>query len=262
MVCRSGAVDHRIGSVKMDDFGHDETFPALPAGVCISENLTGEGDLQRVLEQITAAYGFTGFLVMHVPGKEARSLSETVVMTNWSKKLLKSYDAACMLDGSPVVEKLRRSTLPFTYDVHQDNHRRADGKMNLAIELFEREGMARGVYIPVHDVHGNRGAVGFGGRRELAGSREMTELTFLSGFIYSRLCEVRGKRGRKSGLLSRREIECLHWAAAGKTTTEMAQILELSEYTVNHYLSRATRKLDSVNRVQTIAKALRAGLIH
>jgi DNA-binding CsgD family transcriptional regulator len=42
----------------------------------------------------------------------------------------------------------------------------------------------------------------------------------------------------------------------------MAKILDLSEYTVNHYLSRATRKLDSVNRVQTVAKAIRAGLIN
>ncbi|MDQ0319345.1 DNA-binding CsgD family transcriptional regulator [Pararhizobium capsulatum DSM 1112] len=246
----------------MNDFSRDVTSLALPKGVRISENLSHEDDLRQVFGQVMKAYGFDGYLVMFVPGKDTRLLSETVVMTNWSKKFLRSYDAACMLSGSPVIEHLRRSTVPFTYNARLDNRERDDGKNDVAVELFEREGLVRGVYIPVHDIHGTRGAVGFGGTRELVSSKEMTELTFLSGYLFGRLCEIGGKRGRKGAPLSRREIECLHWAAAGKTTTEMARILELSEYTVNHYLSRATRKLDSVNRVQTIAKALRAGLIN
>ena len=41
----------------------------------------------------------------------------------------------------------------------------------------------------------------------------------------------------------------------------IAEILTLSEHTVNHYLNRATKKLDTVNRTQAVAKALRIGLI-
>ncbi|WP_075289974.1 helix-turn-helix transcriptional regulator [Pararhizobium arenae] len=246
----------------MNDFSREVTSLALPTGAHISDSLKVEEDVRHVFDQVMTAYGFQGFLVMTVPGKDVRFLSDTVMMTNWSKKLLRGYDAACMLTGSPVIEQLRRSTVPFTYDARADNRRRVDGKNEMAVELFERAGLVRGVYIPVHDIHGNRGAVGFGGVRETVNAKEMTELTFLCGYLFSRLCEINGKKGRKHGPLSRREIECLHWAAAGKTTTEMARILDLSEYTVNHYLSRATRKLDSVNRVQTIAKALRAGLIH
>lgn len=84
----------------------------------------------------------------------------------------------------------------------------------------------------------------------------------MAGILFSKLAEVRERGRRGSGSLSRREVECLRWAAAGKTTSEMARILALSEYTVNHYLNRATRKLDSVNRVQTVVKAMRAGLIN
>ena len=130
------------------------------------------------------------------------------------------------------------------------------------LNLFERVHLGRGVYIPVHDVHGTCGAVGFGGDREVVNAGELKELTFIASYLFGRLSEIREIRSRTPAGLSRREIECLHWAAAGKTTTEMAKILDLSEYTVNHYLSRATRKLDSVNRVQTVAKAIRAGLIN
>jgi len=43
--------------------------------------------------------------------------------------------------------------------------------------------------------------------------------------------------------LSRREVECLSWAAAGKTFSEIATILSLSERTVKFYLDVARVKL-------------------
>ncbi|MNY40575.1 HTH-type quorum sensing-dependent transcriptional regulator VjbR [compost metagenome] len=61
--------------------------------------------------------------------------------------------------------------------------------------------------------------------------------------------------------MSEREIDCLNWTAAGKTSAEIAEIMMLSEHTINHYLNRATKKLDTVNRTQAVAKALRVGLI-
>lgn len=221
-----------------------------------------ETDIREALEQVAAAYGFNGIMVMLVPAKNSRILSQSVLMTNWPQELLVSYDANSLMPGSPVVDRLRRSTIPFTYDTALDARRRSDGKGNTVSSLFQRVHLGRGVYIPVHDVHGTCGAVAFGGDRALVSTVELKELTFIAAHLFSRLSELRDMKHRAPGGLSRREIECLHWAAAGKTTTEMAKILDLSEYTVNHYLNRATRKLDSVNRVQTVAKAIRAGLIH
>ena len=42
---------------------------------------------------------------------------------------------------------------------------------------------------------------------------------------------------------------------------EIADHLKLSVHTVNAYLGSATIKLDSVNRIQAIAKAIRLGYI-
>ncbi|WP_426125183.1 helix-turn-helix transcriptional regulator [Pararhizobium sp. PWRC1-1] len=245
----------------MVDFSGHLSPIALSANPRMVEAMTRASDVRQALEQVSRAYGFQGFLVMVVPGKTCGSLSESVVMTNWPQDFIAAYDAASMMAGSPVIERLRRSTVPFTYDTAQDSRRRSDGKGNAVLNLFERVNLKRGVYIPVHDVQGTRGAVAFGGNREAVSSGELKELTFMAGYLFSRLSEMKEMRNRGPVVLSRREIECLHWAAAGKTTIEMAKILDLSEYTVNHYLSRATRKLDSVNRVQTVAKAIRAGLI-
>ncbi len=75
-------------------------------------------------------------------------------------------------------------------------------------------------------------------------------------------------RQRRRGLdvqrqthLTPRELECLRWCSRGKTNWEISRILDLSERTVEHYLSRANRKLGTGNRTQAVARALKLNLI-
>ncbi|HXV24453.1 MAG TPA: autoinducer binding domain-containing protein [Alphaproteobacteria bacterium] len=246
----------------MIDFNAHISLLALPNGRSVVEPLGSEDDVKRVLEQVSEAYGFRGFMVLTVPDSGCQSLAAQAQLTNLPAEFFRRYDSARLIEGSPVVQRLRRSTIPFTYDAHQLARGRVDGKGEAAIGVFEAVNMPRGVYLPVHDAAGHRGAVAFGGDRPVVSNDELQALNLWAGFLYNRWAEVRTRDRRGPGSLSRREIECLRWAAAGKTTVEMARIMALSEYTVNHYLNRATRKLDSVNRVQTVAKAMRAGLIN
>ena len=64
-----------------------------------------------------------------------------------------------------------------------------------------------------------------------------------------------------SELLSEREIECLQLVGDGLKSEAIGERLGLSVHTVNAYLGSATTKLDAVNRIQAIAKAIRLGLI-
>jgi DNA-binding HTH domain-containing proteins len=70
------------------------------------------------------------------------------------------------------------------------------------------------------------------------------------------------RRLTPSDALSDREIACLQLAGDGRISEEIADKLGLSVHTVNAYLGSATIKLDSVNRIQAIAKAIRLGYIH
>jgi len=62
-------------------------------------------------------------------------------------------------------------------------------------------------------------------------------------------------------LISERERECLQWAAQGKTSWEMSQILNVSESTIIYHLRNATKKLDAANRMHAVVKAVKADLI-
>lgn len=61
--------------------------------------------------------------------------------------------------------------------------------------------------------------------------------------------------------LTSREKECLQWAAAGKTSWEIARILSVSERTVIFHIGNATKKLGATNRRQAVARAISLRLI-
>jgi LuxR family transcriptional regulator, activator of conjugal transfer of Ti plasmids len=54
--------------------------------------------------------------------------------------------------------------------------------------------------------------------------------------------------------LSRREAECLEWAAQGKSAWEIGTILGISRHTVSTYLENAKAKLGVRTIVQAVAR--------
>ncbi|RCS23958.1 LuxR family transcriptional regulator [Phyllobacterium salinisoli] len=64
-----------------------------------------------------------------------------------------------------------------------------------------------------------------------------------------------------ASLLTRREVDCLRWAASGKTDGEIAEILNIARWTVVTYLQNAKIKLGCSNRTSAVATALSLGII-
>lgn len=61
--------------------------------------------------------------------------------------------------------------------------------------------------------------------------------------------------------LTRREIECLRLSALGKTDAEMATVLSVRKATIRYHLTNAARKLDAVNKIQSVFKAGQLGFL-
>ena len=79
--------------------------------------------------------------------------------------------------------------------------------------------------------------------------------------IFARLTALATQGGVAGARLSARELECLRLTAEGLTSEEISLKLGLSIHTANQYLGNAARKLNAVNRMHAVAKALRTGLI-
>jgi DNA-binding CsgD family transcriptional regulator len=61
--------------------------------------------------------------------------------------------------------------------------------------------------------------------------------------------------------LTPRERECLGWAAHGRTSKEISDVLGLTPATVNFFIDAAVQKLAAQNRAHATAKAVSLGLI-
>ncbi len=231
--------------------------------VYVSEigGLKTQFDIFRFMKRVTEAYRSRAFMVFNLPQSTASDLQSSTVISSWPVELMAAYDHERLVTNSPVMRRLRTSTAPFYNDISETKVERSDGKGGIVTALFERFRMVRCAYFPTHEPSGNRGAVSFSGDREAFSPEEMRELHYISIHVFDRLAEIRSFDNRVTDALTDREIDCLNWTAAGKTSVEIADILGLSEHTVNHYLNRATKKLDTVNRTQAVAKALRIGLI-
>jgi LuxR family transcriptional regulator len=128
--------------------------------------------------------------------------------------------------------------------------------------------MTQGITIPLHLPKGGISFLTFLG---LESDREFARilqrrrsLLFLMAYHFLMTMQLRfiarlGKTG--STTLAKRELECLHWSALGKSSADTGAILGISHETVRIYLKRAYKKLDANNRCSATAKAIAMGLL-
>lgn len=88
-------------------------------------------------------------------------------------------------------------------------------------------------------------------------------LALLAHIFVASYVKVTERRSASVGAvtLSRREVECLRWAAAGKTNDEIAIIVGLKRTTIRFHIRAAALKLDAVNRDQALFKAAQLGFL-
>ncbi|MCJ8510273.1 LuxR family transcriptional regulator [Rhizobium lemnae] len=210
------------------------------------------------MRQLSEHFHCSAFLVADLPDATVTEISASSIITNCPPELIALFDQHKFLNNSPVIHRIRVSVLPFSFELKELAKERGSQAVR---ELFARFGMDSGAVFPVHDLSGKRGWAGLCGQGVDFSLYEMMALSYCLNHVYQQLAHLRSQDIRVSDKLVDRELACLTWTAAGKTSAEIAEILGLSEHTVNHYLNRATRKLNAVNRTQAVAKAIRGNLI-
>jgi DNA-binding response OmpR family regulator len=88
------------------------------------------------------------------------------------------------------------------------------------------------------------------------------DFEMLAAIINARLAGVaRNDLWPKSIALNAREVEVLTWAARGKTSTEIGQILGLTKRTIDFHIDNAREKLGAATRTEAVSKAATGRLI-
>lgn len=224
-------------------------------------NLETGYDAFRFLRQVAADYGLEKFCIMGLTGQTSQ-LCETFVVNNWNPGLVQAYDEYNLAERSCVWEKLRRSTVPFCWDIETLSKARPKEEAKITNELFNDYDMTEGIFIPIHRGRSDPLAICFSYHDKSPELLQIAELQFLTSHAGETLYPKIIAKGETGRCLSPREAECLKWTADGKTSSEIGKILSLSEHTVNHHLYGGMQKLDATNRIHAVAIAVRTGLLN
>ena len=118
-----------------------------------------------------------------------------------------------------------------------------------------------GIAFPVYADRGQAGLVVFLGAEIALGNDTIADTHARSFALFAAVTRLKPVDGGSTPTISKRELECLSLTANGLTSEEIAAELGLSVHTANQYLTNTAQKLDAVNRMHAVAKALRLGLI-
>jgi DNA-binding CsgD family transcriptional regulator len=215
--------------------------------------------LQAMQRQINAK----SFAVLRVNGGGIPATRKlTCVLHNWGASSEVNAHDLIRVYGEELLQHLDRSPLPVLWD-GQGEHQAADATdFGLFTHRLEGRKLSySGIGFPIRLGAQGNGYVVFTGSYVDVSGEQIVDLHGRCAHVMTDMLAADEKRMVKADALSDREIACLQMAGDGHISEEIAEKMGLSVHTVNAYLGAAATKLNSVNRIQAIAKAIRLGYI-
>lgn len=187
------------------------------------------------------------------------------IITTYPADWMLHYQKVNHMPRDPVIARAVSSPLPVMW-------KRLSTSIDPVMDEARQHGLASGVTVTVG------GKRGFGGALlsltsdrppettiEMAGRHESYmagQALLLALHLHEALDNLPSSKSIKTRvLLTTREKDCLQWSAMGKTSWEMAKILNISERTANFHIGNAMHKLGVATRHQAVARAISQRLI-
>jgi len=229
------------------------------------------GDMDKVLEASTGDeylkhlcrhYHLThaAYLGINLPLKNDKN---TYIIATYSEQWIKRYISQEYVNIDPVIQGGLRGIMPIDWQECRGTNKDVETFFGEAREF----GVARqGVTLPIRGIHHETAMFSINcdmSDNDWRKNKRDIIQTFwiMSHYFHTNVLEMEGVAQGKEINLSKREIECLKWAASGKTEWETSEILGISKRTVEFFLTNARSKLDAFNKTQAIVKAIRLNLI-
>ncbi|MEL6523103.1 MAG: LuxR family transcriptional regulator [Pseudomonadota bacterium] len=214
-------------------------------------------------------YSYFAYHVVNSPALNGEDRRSTIGLTSYPEDWLQHYTDCGFVYHDPVVERVFQDNHAFRWNnIFKD---RKFSKRQLEVMDDARDaGIFDGVTVPVCSRHGERASFTFVCSEDrskkspspMVGVEQMVAEAFHGHALNHILCKEYQRSGRrKSSVLSPRETQVVTWAARGKSSWEMGQILGIAEKSVEFYIESAKRKLRAANRTHAAAKAIMLGLI-
>lgn len=220
-------------------------------------------DLMGYFENFITGYGFSA-ICYAVLYEDAQPLDVEIglIYHTFPMDLVDRYIDKQWIDIDPVVALVPRVSVPFRWsDVGRYIDLTEDQRAFMSD--FASFGVREGLAVPVFTKRGDTAYFSFGCKSDTLelSETEITELQLICQQTHLRYLALAGTVRRDTVVLSPREKEVLYWIAQGKSNSVIADILSISEHTVDTLVRRCFSKLGVSNRVSAAVRGVLAGII-
>lgn len=209
--------------------------------------------------EVAADFGVESFDAVLL-GRYGEPLAPRLIAAHTDPAWIRRYRDRNHFAADPTLLELRRRTSPFAWAELESRYR--DRATAAVFSDARAAGYCEGLDIPWHTADGLMGVVTLrGSRLDLA--PDSKPVLRLVATYYAEVARelVECADDAPGPHLTKRQLECLNWAAEGKTDWEISQILGVAEGTVQRHFERIRERLNVATRMQAVVIALRAGLI-
>jgi len=242
------------------------------------ETTTSVDGLLHVMQKIAEQFGFASYNFIDVgePHVEEPFWSGTTG-ARWESE----YNSYGFVHADPTLSKARRTNTPFFWSELNISLRKGPKSgARSTMEAARDHGFEDGLVIPIHIVdrlgRPRSACIGFFWTEPKVPLTELKTDRFVDLHIEAiywtqKAIDLVAVEFRKSHpiisqetspeLITPKERDVLSWSARGKTSSEAADIMNISDSTAKWHLKNALRKLDANTKTQAVTKAIYLGLI-
>lgn len=223
-----------------------------------------EMDPTRAFEYFSEYIKKFGFVTVALgqlsnPAMRPASGDNWFAIGNWPDDWKRQWVEKNYIIHDPIARLALKTRRSFTWR-HAYEHASLIGRTIL--DASRDFGFDDGLAIPLHPEDSPPGCITLGAERLDLSPRERAAVELISVHAYIRLEKLFGPFQYQSVVsLTPREIEVMHFAAAGKTNWEISRILAISEFVVREHVAKVQRKLECANRTHAVAVAIQKGII-
>ena len=238
------------------------TFTINSAAVKLTDTILGysEQDLEETLKTIAADIGVCHIAYLRLSPDKSADASLLAAIVTYSVRWQHRYFEKQYVLIDPVMAKGSKAVLPFDWEELASD--------DPVVQAFFMDALSygvgrNGISIPVRNRRGAFAVVSFSSNHSRQEWQEfktsnMVKLQLISVLVDS-AASVNLKLVTPLVKLSKREEQCLIWAARGKTYQDISDILNISFGSVKSYLDTARHKLNCINLTHAVAVAIAIG---
>jgi len=238
--------------------------PKLNALLDSFETIFIADEVWKSLFDYTKSLGIEALSYYHLPPPGAMDFDEKIFIAHGFKtENIADYRRRHPFFSSPFQDRTLPLDQPLFWSGIQKNLSFSE-KQWAHLKSFYFTSHLNGLAIPVHGPNNRNGCVVL--RFEDADRRytpsEVRKLQWASQYAHQSFCILQAKRRKKPRSLTTREQEILTWVARGKSNSVIADIVGISQHTVNGYLRRIYLKTGTSDRTAASVRGIGEALIN